>query len=224
MIIYCWQLIPVGSIRSSCAGKVAQVWLSINKIVQVVNVQVAQVWLTINQVCRVQRPGLQAGNLRPYRDNWILIAMLRQFKSLSNDISSSWKNIEYTCKMINTYLLVLMLNQPKMKILMDQKHKLNYMIWQWRWEKQRNKCVQNLDSKWQSQFFSQPLVTQAKKQVGWQFLFCTNLCKPLWKVSCNTDSSMCSQILLSVDQNGDGQLKQEIITRWWLFNGQPNCD
>ena len=54
--------------------------------------------------------------------------MLRQFKSLSNDISSSWKNIEYTCKMINTYLLVLMLNQPKMKILMDQKHKLNYML------------------------------------------------------------------------------------------------
>ena len=54
--------------------------------------------------------------------------MLKQFKSLSNNISLSWQNIEYTCKIMHTYFLVLMLNQPKMKILMDQKHKLNYMI------------------------------------------------------------------------------------------------
>ena len=54
--------------------------------------------------------------------------MLRQFKSLSNNISTSWQNIEYTCKMMHTYYLVLMLNQPIMKILMDQKHKFNYII------------------------------------------------------------------------------------------------
>ena len=56
--------------------------------------------------------------------------MLRQFKSLSNNISTSWQIIEYTCKMMHTYFLILalMLNHPIMKILMEQEHKLNNMI------------------------------------------------------------------------------------------------
>ena len=72
-----------------------------------------------------------------------------------------------------------MLNQPIMKILMDQKHKLNFLIWHLKWEKQRNRSVKIAES-----FFSQPLVTQAKKQGGGNFFFPLPSV-PLSNVPCN---------------------------------------